>query len=70
MLKLKSQTPYYVYTDGKELYISEDEPIRSDKDKCWYHPKLGYKTHGCPFIISDPKSSSNIKEFICEEHKT
>jgi len=64
MIQLKSQTWYYLYTDGKEIYLSEDTPTRSDKDKCWYHPELGYKIYGKPFIIYKQTSSENIQEFI------
>ncbi len=45
MHKLKSETWHYLYTDGKDVFISETEPIFNShiepmfsKDKRWYHP--------------------------------
>lgn len=60
MIQLKPKTWYYVYTDGENVFISEDTPSRINRT--WFHPN-GYKVNGPPFYIADPKSSQNISEF-------
>ena len=67
MIKLKSETFYYIYIDGDEVYISEDEPTRPDNSG-WIHPKLHYRCTRS-FYLSEPKSSGNILEFIEESKK-
>lgn len=67
MIKLESNTWYYKYEIGKDLYISKIAPIRDgpilEKDhstyKGWYHPENKSKCVGA-FYIPDPESSSNI----------
>lgn len=68
MIKLKSETWYYVYTNGKDVFISETAPIKEDQHwyypKRWYHFKHQHKVTGVPIWIADPESSGNIAEFI------
>lgn len=62
MIRLESETWYYIYTDGENIFISTDSPIRTKK-RPWYHTKWGYKMLYPPLYIRDPKSSGNIVEF-------
>jgi len=63
-IKLKSETWYYIYTDGKDVFISEDAPVRSDENHNWYHPSYKWKICGSPIKIGDPESSENIQDFF------
>lgn len=66
MFRLKPLVWYYIYIDidKADIFISDEPPVRSDKDKCWYHPELKYKCILKPFIRQDPKVSANIQEFV------
>ena len=67
MIKLKAETWYYQYTDGKNFFISDIAPIREDQHwyypKHRYHSKHQYRIAGIPFRVPDPESSGNINEF-------
>lgn len=62
MIKLKSQTFHYIYTDEKDFFISEDAPIRSDKEKKWYHEDLGYRCINF-VVVKKPEISSQLQDF-------
>ena len=64
MIKVKSLTWYYIYTNGVQFCISEDAPVLSDIDKRWHHPELDYIITERPFFIGDPKASENIQNFM------
>lgn len=70
MIKLKTQTWYYIYTDGKEFFLSENAPVRDDSKKNWHHPELGYRCYLKPFWIDNPVCSKNIQEFYNFNEKT
>lgn len=40
MFELNDQTHMYLYTDGKKIFITEDEPTKSDNDGKWYHQDI------------------------------
>lgn len=50
----------------KMFFLSDEAPIRSDEDKCWYHPEYEYRCTGHPWMIGEPTSSANIQEFYGE----
>ena len=64
MIKLKSNVFYYLYTDGKDIFISTDAPTKSDKDHKWYHPDHKYTVCGKPWMVGEPTSSNNLKEWV------
>ena len=63
MIKLKSGIFYYIYISEKDVFISEESPQRSDKDKKWYHPDCGLRCINY-VRIGEPEDSDNIQEFI------
>jgi hypothetical protein len=68
MNQLKPDTWYYAYTDGKDLFVSDDAPKRNSKLRCWLHPdRNDLRIAGAPFRF-ETDSSKNIKQFY-EEHK-
>ena len=60
MIKLKRGTWYYFYTDGDNIFMSEDAPIR--ENQIWWHPKSPLKIVGSPFYIGE-QNSIMIAEF-------
>lgn len=63
MYKIETDVWYYIYIDDKDLYISTDPPVRSDKDQAWYHPDYNYRCLMRPIMFGDPEASENIIEW-------
>ena len=61
MIKLKRETWYYIYTNGEDLFISDDSPIRDKKE--WRHPELPLKITRQLFYTPGLKSSEDIIKF-------